>query len=187
MSENVGHEVIARAGRGPAASSAALGRARDDRGPDRPGHAAPADPPEPARRAPRDPGLATGAVEEILRMAAPTLGVIARYAVADIEVGGVTIAPGDLVLVSTDADNRDDAAFAEPDRFDIRRTPNQHVAFGHGLRFCIGAGLARVELQTVFSALFQRVPTLRLAVELEELRLRDDTPLGGLTRLPVTW
>ena len=120
-------------------------------------------------------------------MAAPTLGVIARYAVADIEVGGVTIAPGDLVLVSTDAANRDDAAFAEPDRFDIRRTLNQHVAFGHGLRFCIGAGLARVELQTVFSALFQRVPTLRLAVELEELRLRDDTPLGGLTRLPVTW
>jgi len=135
----------------------------------------------------RDPGLATGAVEEILRMAAPTLGVIARYAVAEIEVGGVAIAPGDLVLISTDTANRDGAAFAEPDRFDIRRAPNQHVAFGHGLRFCIGAGLARVELQTVFSTLFQRVPTLRLAVGLDELRLRDDTPLGGLTRLPVTW
>jgi pentalenolactone synthase len=135
----------------------------------------------------RDPRLATGAVEEILRLAAPTLGVIARYAVADIDIAGVTIAAGDLVLISTDAANRDGAAFDDPDSFDIRRAHNQHVAFGHGLRFCIGAGLARVELQTVFGRLFQRVPMLRLAAPIEELRLRDDTPLGGLTRLPVTW
>ena len=134
-----------------------------------------------------DPSLATGAVEEILRMAAPTLGVVHRYATADIEVAGETIAEGDLVLISPDAANRDDAVFSEPGSFDIRRAHNQHVTFGHGPHFCLGAGLARVELQSVFTTLFRRLPTLRLAVPFEELRLKEDTPLGGLWRLPMTW
>jgi cytochrome P450 len=134
-----------------------------------------------------DADLVTGAVEEILRLAVPGLGVIMRYATADVEVAGETVRAGDLVLVSTDAANRDRSAFPDPDRFDIRRKPNQHVAFGHSLRFCLGAGLARVELQTVFSTLFQRVPGLRLAVPVEELRLNDERSLGGLRELPVTW
>jgi len=134
-----------------------------------------------------DPSLAPAAAEEVLRLAAPTLGALMRYADADIEVAGETIRAGDLVLISTDAANRDDSAFEEPARFDIRRPQNQHVAFGHGPHFCLGAGLARVELQTVFATLFRRLPTLRLAAPLEELRLREDTPLGGLSRLPVTW
>jgi pentalenolactone synthase len=86
-----------------------------------------------------------------------------------------------------DAANRDHSVFDEPDRFDIRRTQNQHVSFGHGGRFCLGAGLARVELQTVFGTLFERFPTLRLEVPIEELRLRPHTPLGGLEKLPVAW
>jgi pentalenolactone synthase len=134
-----------------------------------------------------DPSLATGAVEEILRLAAPTLGVLARYATEDVEVAGATIRSGDLVLISADAANRDASAFTDPDRFDIRRPQNQHVTFGHGPRFCLGAGLARVELQSVFGTLFQRLPALRLAAPLEELRLREDSPLGGLPALPVTW
>ena len=134
-----------------------------------------------------DPSLAQGAVEEILRMAAPTLGVVHRYATADIEIAGETIAEGDLVLISPDAANRDDTVFSEPGGFDIRRAHNQHVTFGHGPHFCIGAGLARVELQSVFSTLFRRLPTLRMAVPFEDLRLKEDTPLGGLWRLPMTW
>lgn len=134
-----------------------------------------------------DPSLAALAVEEILRVAAPTLGVLSRYATDEIEIAGGTIQAGELVLISTDAANRDDSAFDEPARFDIRRAQNQHVTFGHGPHFCLGAGLARVELQSVFGTLFRRLPSLRLAVPLEELRLRDDTPLGGLSHLPVTW
>ncbi len=134
-----------------------------------------------------DPSLAAAAVEEILRVAAPTLGVLSRYATDEIVMAGETIQAGELVLISTDAANRDDSAFDEPARFDIRRAQHQHVTFGHGPHFCLGAGLARVELQSVFGTLFRRLPSLRLAVPLEELRLRDDTPLGGLSHLPVTW
>src|SRR5262249_22159421 len=134
-----------------------------------------------------DPDLVHGAVEEILRCAAPTLGVITRYANADVEVEGATIRPGELVLISQDAANRDERVFADPDRFDIRRPHSQHVALGYGSRYCLGAGLARVELETGFGTLFRRLPGLRLAVPLEELRLRPHTPLGGLEGLPVTW
>ena len=77
--------------------------------------------------------------------------------------------------------------FPDPARFDIRRAENRHVAFGYGRHFCLGAGLARVELQTVFGTLFQRLPTLRLAVPIGELRNRPHSPLGGLIELPVTW
>jgi pentalenolactone synthase len=135
----------------------------------------------------RDPGLATGAVEEILRVAAPSIGVLMHYAAEDIEIADVTIRAGDLVLIGSDAANRDPSAFPEPDRFDITRDQNQHVAFAHGHLFCLGAGLARAELQTVFATLFQRVPNLRLAVPLDGLRIREDTPLGGLVAMPVAW
>ncbi|HEY7201245.1 MAG TPA: cytochrome P450, partial [Candidatus Dormibacteraeota bacterium] len=134
-----------------------------------------------------DPSLVRTAVEEILRMAVPGLDVIPRYAAADLELDGAAIRRGDLVLLSRAAANRDPAAFADPQRFDVRRQENQHVSFGHGHHFCIGAALARVELQTVIGTLFRRLPTLRLAVPLEELRLRDDSVTGGLRALPVTW
>lgn len=134
-----------------------------------------------------DPALVGSAVEEILRMAAPASGGLPRYAHADIDIAGVTIRAGDAVLLTASVANRDPAAFPEPDRFDITRDPNPHLAFGHGPRYCIGASLARVELQAVFSALPTRFPTLRLAVPVDQLHLRTDLLTGGLTSLPVTW
>jgi pentalenolactone synthase len=135
----------------------------------------------------RDPRLVEGAVEEILRMAAPGGSGLPRYAKDDIELAGVTIRAGDAVVLNSVIANREAAAFPDPDRFDITRTPNPHLSFGYGPRFCIGASLARIELHAVFTALPRRFPTLQLAVPLAELHLRTDTLIGGLTALPVTW
>ncbi len=140
------------------------------------------------RRALQDhPSLAPAAVEEILRFAAPGEGVLPRYAAADIEFRGVRIRRGELVLLANNSANHDDDAFPDADRFDIRRDARQHLAFGHGTHFCPGAGLARVELQVVFGTLFRRFPTLRLAVPVEEIRLRGEIISGGLVALPVAW
>jgi pentalenolactone synthase len=76
---------------------------------------------------------------------------------------------------------------AEPDRVDVTRSAGAHLTFGHGARYCIGAPLARIELQTVFTQLVSRFPTMRLAVEVEELTMRRDVLTGGLTALPVRW
>lgn len=134
-----------------------------------------------------NPALAPRAVEEILRVSTTTIGVVPRYALADIGIAGVTIRAGDLVLLALDVANRDERAFLEPDRFDITRERNPHVSFGHGLRFCLGAPLARVELQTAFGTLFQRFPTLRLAVPPDRIRERSHLLTGGVEELPVTW
>jgi cytochrome P450 len=135
----------------------------------------------------RDPSLVERSVEEILRVAAPGHGALPRYAREDIEVGGVKIRAGDLVVLGMPVANRDPEMFPEPNRFDIHRDENLHIAFGFGHHFCIGASLARVELQTVFGTLFRRLPGLRLAVPIERLELRDDLLTGGLRALPVTW
>lgn len=135
----------------------------------------------------QDPGLAAGAAEEIVRMAAPGDNGMPRYARTDVEIGGVTIRAGDAVLLAATVANRDGRVFADPDRFDITRSPNPHLGFGHGARFCLGATLARIELQSVFGRLFQRFPTLSLAVPVEQLRLRSELLTGGLAELPVTW
>ena len=134
-----------------------------------------------------DPALVPGAVEEILRVAVPGAGVLPRYALADIEIADVLIRDGDLVLLSAAIANRDGRAFREPDRFDVRRDQHQHLTFGHGHHFCLGAGLARVELQTVIGTLFHRFPTLRLAVPIEQLPRREGFLTGGLEALPVVW
>ncbi|WP_433293427.1 cytochrome P450 [Pseudonocardia sp. CA-142604] len=126
-------------------------------------------------------------VEEILRLSAPgNLGLL-RYAHEDIEIGGVTIARGDAVMLSTAAANRDPSAFADATEFDPSRSPNPHLSFGHGAHFCIGASLARTELTAVFSALFRRFPGLRLAVGVDDLVVRTDRITGGVSELPVTW
>src|SRR5690606_25421600 len=98
----------------------------------------------------RDPSLAPGAVEEIMRMAVPSQHGLLRYAHADVEVGGVRIKRGDLVVLATFAANRDPRVSPDPERFDIRReTTHPHVGFGYGAHYCLGASLARVELQAV--------------------------------------
>jgi cytochrome P450 len=85
------------------------------------------------------------------------------------------------------AANRDETAFPNPDDFDVQRTQNHHVTFGYGNHFCLGAGLARIELRTGLGTLFRRFPTLELAVPLSEVRLRVDSVAEGIEALPVTW
>jgi pentalenolactone synthase len=81
----------------------------------------------------------------------------------------------------------DRSVFADPHRFDVARPAGAHLAFGHGGRYCIGAPLARIELQAVFSQLVSRFPTMRLAVPVEELKVRNDLLTGGFAELPVAW
>jgi len=133
----------------------------------------------------RDPGLAADATEEVLRVAAPARPPTLRWARNDFEIDSVRITAGDLVMLATQVANVDAEIFTEPARFDINREPNPHVTFGYGHHFCLGASLARIEMQVLFGALFPRFPTLRLAVPLEQLRVRADN--GGLEALPVTW
>ena len=134
-----------------------------------------------------DPGLVPAVVEEILRAPARSGGGIPRYARTDLEIGGVTVRAGDLVLLDTGAANHDATVFADPDRFDLTRPAAAHLTFGHGPRYCIGAPLARIELRSVFGRLGPRFPAMRLAVPVEELEPRTDTLTGGLKALPVEW
>jgi pentalenolactone synthase len=132
-------------------------------------------------------GQAQPTVEEVLRLtAAGELGLL-RYAHEDVEVDGVTIKRGDCVLLSSNAANRDPSVFTDPDDFDPTRSPNIHLAFGHGAHFCIGASLARTELRIALSTLFQRIPGLRLAVDPADLEIRPGSVAGGLVSVPITW
>jgi pentalenolactone synthase len=138
-----------------------------------------------------DPAGVPDAVEEILRHRSPAAkrtedSGMPRYAMADIEVEGIRIPRGDLVLLGIDQANRDEVRFPEPAAF-AQREPNPHLTFGHGPRFCIGAPLARVELTEVFQALVARFETFGLAVEIGELRPRTEQLVGGVAELPVRW
>jgi cytochrome P450 len=135
----------------------------------------------------RDPSLVATAVEEILRASVTGGGGLPRYPREEVEIGGVSMGAGEAVLLDIGAGNHDPRAFDSPDRFQVGRHPNPHLAFGHGPRFCIGAPLARLELRAVFERLVPRFPTLRLAVPVERLRVRSDVLTGGLHELPVTW
>lgn len=134
-----------------------------------------------------DPGLLPNAIEELLRAPGRRGGGVPRYARMDFEIEGVTVREGDLVLLDNHAANHDPAVFAEPDRIDFTRPAIPHLTFGHGLRYCIGAPLARLELHSVLSQLVTRFPSMRLATPVEELRMRRNALGGGLTALPVTW
>jgi pentalenolactone synthase len=134
-----------------------------------------------------DPDRVPAAVEEILRAPGKGSGGIPRYAHTDIRLDGHTIRTGDLVMLDTAAANHDAGVFPTPDAFDITRRAAAHLTFGHGARYCLGAPLARMELQVVLGHLAKRLPTLRLAVPIEELRLREDSLTGGLIELPVRW
>jgi cytochrome P450 len=134
-----------------------------------------------------EPALVPNAIEETLRASRRGGGQMPRYARTDLEIGGVAIKAGDLVLLEIGGANLDPAVFPGPDRVDITRMTTSHVTFGYGARYCLGAPLARIELQTVFSLLVSRFPTLRLAVDAVELTMRADELAGGLTGLPVRW
>jgi cytochrome P450 len=132
-----------------------------------------------------DESLIPAAVEEILRRSATGGGGgLQRYAREDIQTGDVTVKTSDAVLLAAGAANYDDRAFPGATDFNITRPTNQHLAFGHGARYCIGANLARIELQVVFAALLRRMPTLRLTVSVDELELRVNQ-FGGAGDLVV--
>ncbi|GGO88265.1 cytochrome P450 family protein [Wenjunlia tyrosinilytica] len=128
--------------------------------------------------------LATG-VEELLRYDGPVELATWRFATEPLTLAGVPIDVGDPVLVVLAAADRDPERFEGPDTLDLSRANNPHLGFGHGIHYCIGAPLARLEGQTALAALLRRLPDLRLAVEPEELRWRGGLIMRGLRTLPV--
>jgi cytochrome P450 len=132
-----------------------------------------------------DPSLTAGAVEEFLRFESPVNLATFRYTTAPVRLGEVEIPAGEFVLVSLGAANRDDERYADADRLDVTRGAGGHLAFGHGIHFCLGAPLARLEGQVAIGRLLDRFPDLALAVEPDELRWRDSTLMRGLESLPV--
>lgn len=132
-----------------------------------------------------DPSLVDGVVEETLRCWGPVELASERYARDDLDLGGVGVRCGDLVLPILGAADRDPARFPDPDRFDITRPDaRRHVAFGKGVHACLGAPLARLEGRIALGTLFGRYPDLRLAVPAEQIH-RQAVPLRGITALPL--
>lgn len=132
-------------------------------------------------------GLIEPATEELLRLV--TIGDVAvpRVALADIDVDGTVIPAGDGVLCLLLTANRDPEVFDEPDRLVLRRGSRRQVGFGHGAHHCVGAELARLELQMVWTTLFRRIPTLRLVKPLDEIPRKEGAIVYGVWNLPVTW
>ena len=120
-------------------------------------------------------------VEEILRFD-PPLHMFTRYALEDLEFGGLKLKKGEVVGLMLGAANHDAARFTSPEVFDISRAPNPHLSFGAGIHFCIGAPLARLEMQIALEVLFQRMPKMRLA---EAPRYKDVYHFHGLEKLSV--
>lgn len=133
-----------------------------------------------------DPELLPGAIEELLRFAAPVERASQRIALEDMEIAGTRVPKGAWVHISIGAANRDPAAFADPDSLDLARSDNRHVAFGHGPHYCLGAPLARLEGTVAIGALLARFPELALAMTPDELAWkRTGSIVRGLTALPV--
>jgi cytochrome P450 len=135
----------------------------------------------------QDPSLAESAIEEILRYATIDQFGRRRLATADVEIGGQLVRAGEAVVVATATANRDALVFDHADRFDITRDARAHLAFSYGVHQCLGQAVARIELQAAIGTIFQRIPTLRLAVPVEELPFKNDRSFYGLHGLPVTW
>ena len=126
-------------------------------------------------------------VEEILRMtSAHNLGLL-RWALEDVELGGVTVKRGELVIISESAANRDPDVFPDAENFDASRESAPHLAFGHGPHVCIGQSLARTELRITFPSMFRRFPDIRLAGDIAQLQIRNDRTGGGVDNVPLTW
>lgn len=136
------------------------------------------------RRLRENPGLIASAVEELLRYDGPVQRT-ARIPSEDVTIGGRTIGKGEMVMPFIGAADRDPAQFPDPDRLDIGRTENRHVAFGLGIHFCLGAPLARLEGQLALGTLVRRLPKLALAGDTPAYR--QSLTLRGLQALPVTF
>ena len=135
-----------------------------------------------------DPGVIANAVEELLRYLSIIQNGQRRVATEDIDIAGEVIRAGEGIIIDLAPANWDPKAFQEPERLFLHRTKaGQNVAFGYGRHQCVGQQLARAELQIVFTTLFRRIPTLRLAIPIEEVPLKHDRLAYGVYELPVTW
>ncbi|MFF5335354.1 cytochrome P450 [Streptomyces sp. NPDC013181] len=134
-----------------------------------------------------DPGLLDGAVEEMLRYDGPVETATFRFARERVEIGSRTIETGDPVLISLAGSDRDPARYPEPDRFDIRRDTRGHLAFGHGIHFCMGAPLARMEGRIAIRTLLDRCPGLAADPDAAPFDWLPGTLIRGVRRLPVRW
>jgi cytochrome P450 len=130
----------------------------------------------------RDPGLLPGAIEELLRYDSP-VQMTGRSARTERVLGGATIEPGQQVVVLVGSANHDSERFADPDRLDVRRGDDEHLSFGGGSHYCLGASLARLEAQVAIGAIVSELPKLRLATG--EPEWRETLTLRGLKSLPV--
>jgi cytochrome P450 len=133
-----------------------------------------------------DPTLIPAAIEELLRYCGP-LERTPRIACEDVAIGGELIRKGDSVLVVAAAANRDPTRFSCPEELDFSRGGMRHLSFGHGIHFCLGAPLARLEAEIALGTVLRRLPTLRFGVPPEQLRWRLPPLVRGLKSLPVAW
>ena len=132
-----------------------------------------------------EPGRRQLGIEEMLRWVSPIKNM-ARTATRDVELHGRTITEGQKLLLLYPSANRDERNFEEPERFDVTRTPNDHMAFGFGAHFCLGNRLARLELATMLDRLFERLPDLALATDVEPPK-RNANFVSGIESMPVTF
>jgi cytochrome P450 len=130
------------------------------------------------------PELTGQAVEELLRYD-PPVQLVTRYALRDAQVAGTTIPAGSFILLLIGAANRDETAFRDPDRFEVRRDTHRHLAFGHGIHFCLGAALARLQATAAIGTLVRDFPSLALAIDPARLEWTPDLFLHGVRSLPV--
>jgi cholest-4-en-3-one 26-monooxygenase len=139
-----------------------------------------------ARLAADPAGLMPGAVEEMLRWVSPIKNMT-RTATRDVELAGSHIREGQEIILLYPSANRDEAVFEDPDRFDITRNPNPHMAFGFGAHFCLGNQLARLELRVMVERVLARMPDLRLAVARGALARREANFISGIEEMPVAF
>ncbi len=141
--------------------------------------------PEALEQVRKQPGLMPGAIEEVLRYASPVWRLI-RTTTTDVTIEGVTIPADSPVFGWLASANRDERRFSEPERFDITRTPNRHIAFGHGIHFCIGAPLSRLEASIALPMMVEQLPDLHV-VQDQSLELFEGRVLFGFKHLPITF
>lgn len=143
--------------------------------------------PDQLREMIENPSLVPKAVDELVRYITIGDAAIPRVATEDIELGGSLIKKGDGILCLGLTANRDPSVYENPDKLILSRGDRSHLGFGHGLHHCIGADLARVEMEIVWSSLFQRFPNLQLGRPMSEIPAKEAAIIFGLWELPVTW
>jgi cytochrome P450 len=133
-----------------------------------------------------DPSLIPGALEEVLRFRSPIQRMI-RVATKDTELHGQHIKAGDLISPWLGSANRDETQFPNPNTFDIHRSPNRHVAFGHGIHFCVGAPLSRIESKIAYEVILQRFKDIKRDRSVELQRITAGSAFFGVQKLPITF